>query len=124
MCEAVLRRWRCDKENGVLQLVAAFVLALLLQPEDFGLVAIVMVPTSFAPLLVDFGSWKRYNTNEQSAQASFLATGVDEVLNSHQPRWPAGACAAQVIRAGRCHCQGAREASGSRAAGARDGEAH
>jgi O-antigen/teichoic acid export membrane protein len=41
--------------NGVLQLVGAVVLARLLAPEDFGLVAIVAVLTSFAPLLVDFG---------------------------------------------------------------------
>src|SRR5262252_441233 len=41
--------------NGVLQIVAAIVLARLLAPEDFGLVAIVTVLTSFAPLLFDFG---------------------------------------------------------------------
>src|SRR5215467_14897309 len=41
--------------NGVLQIVAAAVLARLLAPEDFGLIAIVTVLTSFAPLLIDFG---------------------------------------------------------------------
>lgn len=41
--------------NGVLQLVAAIVLARILAPEDFGLVAIITVLTSFAPLLIDFG---------------------------------------------------------------------
>ncbi len=41
--------------NGALQIVAAIVLARLLTPQDFGLVAIVTVLTSFAPLLVDFG---------------------------------------------------------------------
>ena len=41
--------------NGVLQIVAAIILARLLAPEDFGLVAIVTVLTSFAPLLIDFG---------------------------------------------------------------------
>src|SRR5215470_17908466 len=41
--------------NGVLQIIAAVVLARLLAPEDFGLVAIVTVLTSFAPLLIDFG---------------------------------------------------------------------
>ncbi|SDS99231.1 lipopolysaccharide biosynthesis protein [Bradyrhizobium canariense] len=41
--------------NGALQIVAAIFLARLLAPEDFGLVAIVTVLTSFAPLLVDFG---------------------------------------------------------------------
>jgi PST family polysaccharide transporter len=41
--------------NGVLQIAAAIVLARLLTPEDFGLVAIVMVLTSIAPGLIDFG---------------------------------------------------------------------
>jgi PST family polysaccharide transporter len=41
--------------NGVLQIVGAVVLARLLTPEDFGLVALVMVLTRFAPLLIDFG---------------------------------------------------------------------
>jgi len=41
--------------NAVLQIGAAIVLARLLAPEDFGLVAIVTVLTSFAPLLIDFG---------------------------------------------------------------------
>jgi O-antigen/teichoic acid export membrane protein len=41
--------------NGALQIVAAVILARLLVPEDFGMVAIVTVLTSFAPLLIDFG---------------------------------------------------------------------
>jgi O-antigen/teichoic acid export membrane protein len=41
--------------NGALQIVAAVILARLLAPEDFGLVAIVTVLTSFAPFLIDFG---------------------------------------------------------------------
>jgi O-antigen/teichoic acid export membrane protein len=41
--------------NGALQIAAAVILARLLAPEDFGLVAIVTVLTSFAPLLIDFG---------------------------------------------------------------------
>src|SRR5262245_6749521 len=41
--------------NGVLQVAAAVILARLLTPEDFGLVAIVTVLTSFAPLLIDLG---------------------------------------------------------------------
>ncbi len=41
--------------NGALQIIAAIILARLLAPEDFGLVAIVTVLTSFAPLLIDFG---------------------------------------------------------------------
>jgi O-antigen/teichoic acid export membrane protein len=42
--------------NGVLQVVGAVVLARLLTPEDFGLVAIVVVLTRFAPLLIDLGT--------------------------------------------------------------------
>src|SRR5262245_4191722 len=41
--------------NALVQIVAAVVLARLLAPEDFGLVAIATVLTSFAPLLIDFG---------------------------------------------------------------------
>jgi O-antigen/teichoic acid export membrane protein len=41
--------------NGALQIIAAIVLARLLAPEDFGLVAIVTVLTSFAPAIIDFG---------------------------------------------------------------------
>src|SRR5215510_995384 len=41
--------------NGALQLAGSVILARLLVPEDFGLVAIVTVLTSFAPLLIDFG---------------------------------------------------------------------
>jgi O-antigen/teichoic acid export membrane protein len=41
--------------SGALQLAAALILARLLAPEDFGLVAIVTVLTSFAPILVEFG---------------------------------------------------------------------
>jgi O-antigen/teichoic acid export membrane protein len=41
--------------NGALQLIGAVILARLLAPEDFGLVAIFIVLTSFAPMLIDFG---------------------------------------------------------------------
>src|SRR5262245_21928574 len=41
--------------NGALQIAAAVILARLLTPEDFGLVAIVLVLTSFAPGLIDLG---------------------------------------------------------------------
>ncbi len=41
--------------NGVFQIAAAIVLARLLAPEDFGLVAIVTVLTSFAPAVIDCG---------------------------------------------------------------------
>jgi O-antigen/teichoic acid export membrane protein len=40
---------------GVLQVVSAIVLARLLTPEDFGLVAIITALTNFAPFLIDFG---------------------------------------------------------------------
>jgi O-antigen/teichoic acid export membrane protein len=41
--------------NAALQLVASVVLARLLTPDDFGLVAIITALTSFAPILIDFG---------------------------------------------------------------------
>src|ERR1700748_2983018 len=41
--------------NGVIQIVGAIVLARLLGPEDFGLVALVLVLTRFVPFLIDFG---------------------------------------------------------------------
>jgi O-antigen/teichoic acid export membrane protein len=41
--------------NGILQILAAVILARLLTPADFGLVAVITVLTSFAPLLIDFG---------------------------------------------------------------------
>jgi len=41
--------------NAALQIASAVILARLLAPEDFGLVAIVTVLTSFAPMLIDFG---------------------------------------------------------------------
>jgi O-antigen/teichoic acid export membrane protein len=67
--------------NGVLQLVAAVVLARLLAPEDFGLVAIVTVLTSFAPLLVDFGlgdaTTQRVKiTRSQVSSLFWLSSGI------------------------------------------------
>jgi polysaccharide transporter, PST family len=55
--------------NGILQIVTAIVLARLLAPEDFGLVAIVTVLTSFAPLLIDFG------LGDATAQRSRITRG-------------------------------------------------
>src|SRR4029077_4790554 len=40
--------------NAALQIAAAIILARLLAPEDFGLVATVTVLTRFAPLHIDF----------------------------------------------------------------------
>jgi O-antigen/teichoic acid export membrane protein len=67
--------------NGVLQLVAAIVLARLLAPEDFGLVAIVTVLTSFAPLLIDFGlgdatTQRSKITRSQVSSLFWLSTGI------------------------------------------------
>jgi O-antigen/teichoic acid export membrane protein len=55
--------------NGVLQIASAVVLARLLLPEDFGLVAIVTVLTGFAPLLIDFG------LGDATAQRSRITPG-------------------------------------------------
>src|SRR5258706_143402 len=67
--------------NGVLQIVAAVVLARLLAPEDFGLVAIVTVLTSFAPLLIDFGlgdatTQRSKITRSQVSGLFWLSSGI------------------------------------------------
>jgi PST family polysaccharide transporter len=67
--------------NGVLQLVATVVLARLLAPEDFGLVAIVTVLTSFAPLLIDFGlgdatAQRSKITGSQVSSLFWLSSGI------------------------------------------------
>jgi PST family polysaccharide transporter len=67
--------------NGVLQIVAAVVLARLLAPEDFGLVAIVTVLTSFAPLLIDFGlgdatTQRSKITRGQVSSLFWLSSGI------------------------------------------------
>src|ERR1700745_2326306 len=67
--------------NGVVQLAAAIVLARLLAPEDFGLVAIVTVFTSFAPLLIDFclgdATTKRKRiTRRQISSLFWLSSGI------------------------------------------------
>src|SRR5215469_14747298 len=67
--------------NGVLQIAAAVVLARLLAPEDFGLVAIVTVLTSFAPLLIDFGlgdatTQKSTITRSQVSSLFWLSSGL------------------------------------------------
>jgi O-antigen/teichoic acid export membrane protein len=67
--------------NGVLQLVAAVVLARLLAPKDFGLVAIVTVLTSFAPLLIDFGlgdatAQSSKITRSQVSSLFWLSSGI------------------------------------------------
>src|ERR1700722_90340 len=66
---------------GVLQIVAAIVLARLLAPEDFGLVTIVTVLTSFAPLLIDFGlgdatAQRKRITPDQISSLFWLSSGI------------------------------------------------
>jgi len=67
--------------NAVLQIVAAVVLARLLTPADFGLVAIITVLTSFAPLLIDFGlgdatTQRKTITPGQVSSLFWLSSGV------------------------------------------------
>src|ERR1700746_1608510 len=67
--------------NGALQLVATIVLARLLAPDDFGLVAIVTVLTSFAPLLIDFGlgdatAQKSKITQSQVSSLFWISSGI------------------------------------------------
>ena len=67
--------------NGALQILAQIVLARLLTPADFGLVAIITVLTSFAPLLIDFGlgdatTQRRKITPGQISSLFWLATGI------------------------------------------------
>src|SRR5262249_34476833 len=66
--------------NGVLQIAASVILARLLSAEDFGLVAIVTVLTSFAPLLIDFGlgdatAQKSKITQSQISSLFWLSSG-------------------------------------------------
>jgi len=67
--------------NGALQIAAAIILARLLAPDDFGLVAIVTVLTSFAPLLIDFGlgdatAQRRKITRSQVSSLFWLSSGI------------------------------------------------
>src|SRR5712671_2417870 len=67
--------------SGVLQIFAAVVLARLLTPEDFGLVAIVTVLTSFVPCLIDFGLGdatilKKKITEEQVSSLFWVSSAI------------------------------------------------
>jgi O-antigen/teichoic acid export membrane protein len=67
--------------NGVLQIVSTIVLARLLTPEDFGLVAIVLVLTRFTPLLIDLGlgdatTQKNHITTNQISTLFWLSSGI------------------------------------------------
>ncbi|HEY8053441.1 MAG TPA: lipopolysaccharide biosynthesis protein [Steroidobacteraceae bacterium] len=67
--------------NGVLQILAAVILARLLTPADFGLVALITVVTSFAPLLIDFGlgdatTQRKTITPSQVSSLFWLSSGV------------------------------------------------
>ena len=71
--------------NAVLQILAAVVLARLLTPVDFGLVAIITVLTSFAPLLIDFGlgdatTQRKTITPGQVSSLFWLSSGVGVLL--------------------------------------------
>src|SRR5262249_51818093 len=67
--------------NGVLQIIASIILARLLAPEDFGLVAIVTVLMSFAPLLIDFGlgdatAQRSKITQSQVSSLFWISSGI------------------------------------------------
>jgi O-antigen/teichoic acid export membrane protein len=67
--------------SAALQLVASVVLARLLTPDDFGLVAIVAALTSFAPILIDFGMadatvQKSKITHEQVSSLFWISSGI------------------------------------------------
>src|SRR5215469_6189705 len=71
--------------NGILQIGGAVVLARLLAPEDFGLVTIVTVLTSFAPLLIDFGlgdatAQRSKITPSQVSSLFWLSTGIGSAV--------------------------------------------
>ena len=71
--------------NGALQIGATAVLARLLSPEDYGLVAIVSVLTSFAPLLIDFGlgdatTQRRSISRSQISSLFWLASGIGTAI--------------------------------------------
>ena len=71
--------------NVVLQIVSAIVLARLLTPEDFGLVAIIMILTSFAPSLIDFGLGdaavqRTKITRNQVSSLFWLSSGIGLVI--------------------------------------------
>jgi O-antigen/teichoic acid export membrane protein len=67
--------------NGVLLIIAAIVLARLLTPDDFGLVAIITVMTSFAPILIDLGMGDATTQRKRIAQGQvsslfWLSSGI------------------------------------------------
>jgi polysaccharide transporter, PST family len=67
--------------TGILQILGVIVLARLLTPNDFGLVAIVMILTRFAPLLIDFGLadatvQKGQITHNQVSTLFWLSSGL------------------------------------------------
>jgi PST family polysaccharide transporter len=73
--------------NGVLQIAAAIILARLLAPEDFGLVAIVTVLTSFAPAIIDFGlgdatSQRSKITPSQVSSLFWLSTAIGSAIGA------------------------------------------
>jgi PST family polysaccharide transporter len=71
--------------NGVIQIGSTIVLARLLTPTDYGLVAMVAVLTSFAPLLIDFGLGDATTQREKITQGQvsclfWISSGVGLLL--------------------------------------------
>jgi len=71
--------------NGAIQIAGAVILARLLAPEDFGLVAIVTVLTSFAPFLIDFGlgdatTQRSKITRSQVSSLFWLSSGIGSAI--------------------------------------------
>src|SRR5436309_6722222 len=64
--------------NGLIQIGLVLFLARLLTPEDYGLVAMVLTFTGFAPLIVDLGTRdsviQRYRITESELAALFWIT--------------------------------------------------
>jgi O-antigen/teichoic acid export membrane protein len=80
--------------NGALQIIGTIILARLLTPADFGLVAIVTVLTSFVPLLIDFGlgdaTTQRHRINPGQISSLFwitsgVGTAVAIVISACSP---------------------------------------
>lgn len=67
--------------SGILQIAAAIILARLLTPGDFGLVAIATLLTSFAPFLIDFGlgdatAQRKSITQSQVSSLFWISSGI------------------------------------------------
>ena len=65
LCAAASYRSRCNMVTACFRSSASIILARLLAPEDFGLVAIVTVLTSFAPIAYRFRPRRRHSATKQ-----------------------------------------------------------